>query len=393
MNILSKATIAAALLTPAFAAGGQEIPAILDSIRANNISLRALAADNEAAGASLDAANTLAGPSAEYSPFWAKDVTGVSSSELVVSQEFDFPTLYGSRRRAAALEREAMARRYDAARRDILLQAKLKCLELARANQERELLDRRTAYADEIHRLVGQLEAAGAATALDINKAAMDLMSIRAERAQNEAARTALLRDLRALNGDKPLDADSIVFPAEAPLPPFGTLRQQLIDADADIAAARAETAAAAQEVALSRQSWLPSLRAGYRRNTSPGESQNGFIVGLSFPVWSNRHQVRAATARRTAAQLRAEDAELAADNLLRSQYDRLTQLRATIDAYDPALLQSTLALLAKAVEAGTLPVLDYYTESNAVYARMQELIAARYEYQTLLADLTRNLL
>lgn len=386
--------IAAALaMASGTAAAQDDIASILDSISANNIQLRALAADNEAAGASLDAANTLAGPSAEYSPFWAKDVPGLSSSELVVSQEFEFPTIYGGRRRAAGLEREAMGRRYDAARRDILLQAKLKCLELARANQERDLLDRRASYAGEIHRLVERLEAAGAATALDINKAAMDLMSIRAERAQNEALRTGLLRDLRALNGDRPVRADSLAFSEAAPLPPFDDLRRQLLDADADIAAARAEIAAAGQEVALSRRSWLPSLTAGYRRNTAPGESQNGFIVGLSFPVWSNRHQVRAATARQTAAQLRAEDAELTADNLLRSQYDRLTQLRATIDAYDPALMQSTLALLAKAVEAGTLPVLDYYTESNAVYARMQELIAARYEYQALLAGLTRNLL
>ena len=53
--------------------------------------------------------------------------------------------------------------------------------------------------------------------------------------------------------------------------------------------AARGEVVATRQELKVSRSEWLPSLTMGYRRNSHTGESANaGFVVGLSFPVWSN---------------------------------------------------------------------------------------------------------
>lgn len=393
-RIISAAHSAAALIALAFAAhtaAAQDIASILDSIAVNNIELRALAADNEASSADLAADNSLAGLSAEYSPFWQKDVSGLAASELVVSQEMEFPTIYGARRKSARLERLAMDRRYEATLRDILLQAKLKCLELARLQEEHRVLSRRLANDGEVMRLVDRLEASGAATALDINKARMEQMSVRAAVAQNDAAQIAILADLRALNADRPVRADSIPYPVESALPPYEELRSDLMAKDADIAAARADIAAARQDVAVSRQGWLPGIRAGYRRNTSPGESMNGFIVGLSFPVWSNKSQMRAARARQTAAELRADDAELKTDNLLRSQYDRLAQLRALIDSYDAALLDNTVTLLTKAVNAGTIPVLTYYTEADLVYQKFQELNEARYQYHAILASLMRN--
>ena len=60
----------------------------------------------------------------EYSPFYTRGITGMSSSELVVTQGFDFPTLYGARRKSGKVKQEALDRRYQAVRRDILLQAK-----------------------------------------------------------------------------------------------------------------------------------------------------------------------------------------------------------------------------------------------------------------------------
>ncbi len=145
----------------------------------------------------------------------------------------------------------------------------------------------------------------------------------------------------------------------------------------------------------MSRSEWLPSLTMGYRRNTAPGESANGFVVGLSFPVWSTSQRTRAARARQTAAELRADDESRRLESSLEARKYRELRviLEKTIAAYDPELMTRTLALLAKAVDAGQITVLDYFTEADIVYGKMQELIDARYNYQSVMASLTRSTL
>lgn len=69
----------------------------------------------------------------EYSSFFSKGVNGQSGSELVVSQGFDFPTVYNSRNRAGRDKKEAVDYRAEALRRNVLLEAKTLCLDMIRA--------------------------------------------------------------------------------------------------------------------------------------------------------------------------------------------------------------------------------------------------------------------
>ena len=64
---------------------------VLKEIEKGNLELQAKKLANSATVYDLAAENMPDAPSVEYSPFFHKGVSGVSSSELVVSQEFDFP--------------------------------------------------------------------------------------------------------------------------------------------------------------------------------------------------------------------------------------------------------------------------------------------------------------
>ena len=70
---------------------------VLKQIAANNLTLQSAAHDTRADVLDVKATNTLGGPSVEYSPFFTKGYSGVAESELVVSQEIDFPTKYAAR--------------------------------------------------------------------------------------------------------------------------------------------------------------------------------------------------------------------------------------------------------------------------------------------------------
>ena len=151
---MRKATLAALIVISAATARAQTMGDVLRSVESNNMELKALQKGNEAADLETRSENTLEALSVEYSPFFDKGVKGVASSEMVVSQGFDFPTLYGARKKEGRLQREARDTEYMAARRDVLLEAKNVCLDLIHMNKQKAVLEERRLNADRLFRFV-----------------------------------------------------------------------------------------------------------------------------------------------------------------------------------------------------------------------------------------------
>ena len=90
--------IAVSLVIMAFTASADNsVDDVLKQIAQNNLTLKALQHDNEADVLDIKAENSLDGLSVEYSPFFRSGYSGVAESELVVSQEIQFPTKYADR--------------------------------------------------------------------------------------------------------------------------------------------------------------------------------------------------------------------------------------------------------------------------------------------------------
>ena len=83
----------------------QGVDDVLRTIEQNNKELQSLAQAAHAASLDVQSRNNLEDPTVEYSPFYAKGIDGVATSELIVSQSFDFPTLYAARHQAGCNNR------------------------------------------------------------------------------------------------------------------------------------------------------------------------------------------------------------------------------------------------------------------------------------------------
>ena len=154
---------------------------------------------------------------------------------------------------------------------------------------------------------------------------------------------------------------------------------------------ARPDVRAAEQEIRVNRQNWLPQLQVGYRRNTALSEASNGFIVGASFPLFSNRYKSRIANARHTASQYQFNQVQIETEARIRTKYDEMMRLLKALGIYDVSLMEETLEMLGKAVEAGQLSVIEYYTEADSIYSKLLSLSEMENTYQKLLADIYRN--
>lgn len=358
---------------------------VLRQIAAHNLQLQALAGEQQALQAERAAENTLGETTVEYSPFYMHGVDGLASSELIVSQEVDFPTRFAARRRVANSQSAAEQLQLLTLRRDILLQAKELCIDAIARQEQLALLQLRLAAADTLDAMMQRRLSLGDATQLDVNRIRLDRMEVQTALTEGKAALQSTLLELKALNGGHPIDR----VLADSTLQTVQTL--PLIDNTLEVRSAQAQQDASQQAVRAERQGWLPRLTMGYRRNTDAGMSLHGVLVGGSLPLFSQAGRMRAARLRQQAAALQTEEARQQTEAQLQADANEAEQLHQALQTYDEPLMQQTLQLLMRAVQLRQIPITTYFTEADAIYRKLNERLTLQSNYQKAIARLQKE--
>lgn len=369
----------------------QNINQVLQSIEQNNKELQSQTQLLKAQKMENRTANNLPDPTVTYSSFYQNGAGKGHGTEFVASQGFDFPTQYIARNRQADLANEAIDKQQQAVRRDILLKAKLLCLDMILLNQEKKLMDIRKKNADDLETLYAKRLEAGDANILEVNKIKMERMNVLTEVAQNNAAYRTALQSLLAMNGNMPLEFAEEQYPHVEAINDYSTMRDEVIASDLDLQALSFATRAAEKQVSVDKQNWLPKLEAGFRRNTDSEMSMNGFVVGGSIPLFSNRKKVQIAKAQALSAQLLQEDAQLQIENNLMALFNEMQQLKEAMDTYDMPLLYKSLDLLKQALKEGQISLIEYFVEAETVYKNLQARMQLENQYQKVMANIYKN--
>ena len=369
----------------------QSIEQVLQSIEQNNKELQSQVQLSKAQKMENRTANNLSDPTVSYSSFYKNGAGPGHGTEFVTSQGFDFPTQYITRNRQADLANEALDKKQQAVRRDILLKAKTLCLDLVLLNQEYALMEIRQKNADELEALYAKRLEEGDANILEVNKIKMERMNVQSEVAQNNAAHRAALQSLLAMNGNMPLEFTSAQYPQVKEINDLNALKDQVIASDFNLQALSFATKAAEKQVSVDKQNWLPKLEAGFRRNTDSEASMNGFMVGGSIPLFSNRKKVQIAKAQAISAQLMQEEAKLQVENNLMALYNEMQQLKEAMNTFDVPLMYQSLDLLKEALKEGEISLVEYFVEAESVYKNLQARMQLENQYQKVMADIYKN--
>lgn len=387
---MKKIILAAMAFAAVVSAKAQDINAVLKSVEQNNMELKALLKGNEAADIENKSQNTLEDLSIEYSPFFQSETSGIASSELVITQGFDFPTLYGARKKAGQLQRNVLDMQYQTARRDILVNAKKLCLDIINYNKQKQLLQERRKNADELLAMFELKFKNGDATSLELNKIKLDRMNLETELVQADTKHANAMQQLQALNGGLPIEVNMTEYP-QAPADDEVTMYEKAVATDWTVRTAQASVLAAEQDVKVNKQSWIPKFEIGYRRNTEGDNASNGFLIGGSIPLFSSKNKVKIAKARQTEAVMQHANARINAENSARTMINQMKQLKASADAYDVPFMRQTLKLLRTAVENGEISVTEYYVEADNIYKNMITYMDIERQYQDALTEIYKN--
>lgn len=381
-------------------AGAQQTPVVaksidevLQSVRQNNKMLKAGESQTEALKLQARSENNLADPTVTYSHLWGNHEGMGFTGELVASQAFDFPTLYAQRGKLNQERFRTFDAQQSALRQQILLQTELACMDLIYLNRLQALLDERLHNAEELSRFYATQLEKGATNIIEVNKIELELLNARNETRQNEAARKAKLEELKALNGGVAIEFTDSVYRSVLEYPvSFEAFQLEALGELPEVNELVWSEAAAERQIAVAKNQWLPNLTVGYRMNpSSGGERFNGFIVGVSIPLFSNRNKVKQVKAEHYAANQRLSGVMKTQTAALHQLWTKAGELKKSVDEYATVLeQQNSIALLNKAIQAGQLSMVEYFVNVTTFYQSMQNYLQLQNDYQKTLAEMYR---
>ncbi|EJW92916.1 outer membrane efflux protein [gut metagenome] len=380
---------------------------ILQMVESNNKDLKANQQITTAQKAKNRSENNLANPTLSYAHLWDSKNSEKTVGEIVVSQSFDFPSLYISRSKVNRLKAGSLDAQSMAQRQQILLQAQEVCLDIIYLYQQQQLLDERLKNAENLCSYYQQRLEKGDANILETNKINLELLNVRTEVRTNSTNLHNKLKELLLLNSGQPLTPGRSMLERQIPqaqalgltqyptvnLPTdFTSICDELVNSTPTVLAAVRQNEATHLEVSVNKQGWLPKLEIGYRRNTENGHPLNGVVVGMSFPIFENRNKVKIAKAQALSSNYQKENITLLTKSALWKLYDEACTLQTSIREYqDTFTQQKDLELLKKALIGGEINIIEYFVEISIVYQSKQNLLALENQYQKTMARIYQS--
>ena len=367
---------------------------------ANNPGLRAADRGVEAARARLRQAGALEAPSLTYEA--GKRGTRVSRGEhetaIRLSQDLGTP---GGRGRARAVARTEVALA-EATRESFALRLRGDVARTYRRLQADALgiqtLGSLRKTAVDLEQMVTARLRTGGARYLDVLRARSERVRIEndvveADRALREDRRT--LNALMARAPDEPLaTADTLGY-----VPLTDSLESVLRGAAHSrprLRAARLEVERGASQIALTRNSLLPSTSLSAGLDRVPGSDSPGFGGDVSFSLpflpWTDRRaRISEARASKGSAEARLEQAEREVDSALRNAFESARSAERQVQQFDRVLLADASDAIRTAIQnyqAGQIDGLELFETLRTFRSIELEHIRALLSYELALTDL-----
>jgi outer membrane protein TolC len=365
---------------------------ILQQISQNNRQLKAYQSYMASQNLANKSENNLQDPevSAFYLPFGKHQTSDYT--EYQVSQQFEFPTVYGARSKRIEKQKELLELEYETVRQEVLLNAKKQLLELQTLQKRKELEEKRVEQAKQVYDQIQRLFDAEQIGILELNKAKVAWLQEQFELDQvNIRIRNTLL-ELQKLNGGNAIEAGQVQLFENPELAEMQTLWEEKLSEDAEIQQLTARENLAQQQVKLEKNKILPDLSIGYNYQGVNSSNYSGFLGGLSIPLWNSKNKIKAAEANLeyTQANTGAETAELY--TRFQEDYQQYQLLKRKYQEYQETFQDlNSEELLFKAYELGEFSFLDYYREVEFYRQAYNNMLEMEKELLQLKATLLKH--
>lgn len=347
-------------------------------------------AEMEAAKASNQTGTTLSDPSVEFNYLWGSPRDVGQRKDISITQSLDYATLSGRKQKEVKARNVMADAEYKLSMLNLQKSALLLLIDIAAANERHDLNCQRMALAERLAAGYARKMKAGDATKLEVNKAELNLATVRAEAMEDDIERQELLNSpliTTSLTADErtqllTLRTDDVQTAMDR-MCNEATISRALNDiANSSVAVSQAELGTA-------RSANIPELTAGYMAELTRDEQFRGITLGLNIPLWSNRKRVARAKAQLTASVLAQAEREAETSAQRRQAEQRvaaMAEMRSSIA--NGIATTSPAELLDKALAGGGISIIDYLLELNDAFALKSKYIDVTQKYLSARAEL-----
>lgn len=366
------------------------IETALAEIATNNKTLQSQTKFWDAQKLQFKTGNTLYDPTVTYDFMrGSPNAIAGNQTDINVSQRFDFPTVYGKKK---SLANEKMKQADFALlnnKRNILLEAKLICIELIYRNKLQTKIEERKTKTEKFQRDFQRKLDVGEGNVLDVNKVKLQLIEINKEYQENLSSINQLKQKLNGLNGGNEIVFTETEYPEFAPILSFENLQAEIEANDPIAKYLEQQNVIAEKQIAVTKAMSLPKFEAGYHYQGILGQNFHGFKVGMSIPLWENRNRVAQSQSELSTTETQLDEHKNTYYFEIKQLYEKYTNLQKTVDEYQTVLGSiNSIKLLDKALQYGEITTIQYFLEAGYFYTATNNYLQTEKEFNEVVAEL-----
>ncbi|MCG6189441.1 TolC family protein [Maribellus maritimus] len=369
----------------------QKIEDVLQAVEQNNTTLAALRKNADAEKLNNRSGIFLENPEVEYHYLWVEPDAVGNRTDVSISQSFDFPTVYKFRNNISNIKNEQVELQFEKQKKEVLLETRLTCNELIYTNAMHAELDKRKLLADSIFVAYKQKFDAGETNILEYNKSRLNKLSAEKELKAVEIEQKALLIKLQGLNGGKPLDFCLKQFPILNIPSDFEEWYLVAEQKNPMLSWLKKEVQIRENKIKLSKAEQLPKINTGYMSEKRDAAHFQGFIIGVTIPLWENINTVKHAKAEAEALQSVTRDNKLQFYNLLKATHQKFIQLQENVVEYKSGMEDvNNASFLEKALNHGEIGLIDYILELSVYNESIDKILEMEKDLNDAFAELNQ---
>lgn len=340
---------------------------IVSEIEANNLVVSVSKQSINSEKADLSTINNLSDPEIEFSHQWGQKGIG-NKWGIGISQSFEWPGVYQSRKKRISSEQMALEQIHRETIRKIRFEIRCSLIDIAYYKQLISITQSQMNRIDSLYSLYLKGASLGEISKLDINKLKIERIITSRQLNEAENAFKECVTKIVELNGGK--DCSDIVsnisdFPNDELLSMDYYKSKSLLDDPTAAYRSHLSDAIKYQEQELKRSN-IPGFSVGYNHDYELGEHFNGVSIGLTLPLFSNRHKTAAIEQRKLLLESEQIEAENSLKSTIETAYDQVLNLDREIGQYNSVLKDSdNVRLLDIALNSGHITLIEYLLEIN----------------------------
>lgn len=349
---------------------------ILRLVDQNNTALKAAADKTEAAKQEAMMETSLDDPEVGFDYLWGKPGMIGKRKDVNVNQTFDLATVFGYRKRLANSQKELLELELQQKRVETRLEAMDLLAQITYYNQALAIYDERLQQEKQLADSYEKRLAAGDANKLEANRARLSLADVEADAAKFHTERDILMLQLQTLCGGADVSYNGTDYLALNIAPEVSLKALQE-------AQNNQQQLVAEHELKTTKAQSMPSLSAGYMAELTDDEKWNGVTIGLSIPLWNNRHNLKRARLQVESARSEAVDAAYQLEQAAAAQRLRTERYHDIAQKMQQKLANaSSTALLRKALDEGEISLVEYTIENSDLFDLRIKALEAERDYQ-----------